>query len=178
MSELLKKYRNPIGILAVLLLANLMVHWPSKKNPQRETGSGAPLFTGEMPEEMRSQFDDALKKLPEDQKVALKKRMAEEHSFFDSIKGLPDEERDRKIHEHFERNPPPAIPGLPMPPLPGTVSAEGGNPGNVPPGAAGQSGSGGRKGKGGPWSGHIPPPEMRRTWDQNIATSQEKDHTL
>lgn len=185
MTELFKKYRIPLGILTILLLANLAVHWPDKRTPKAKPGAGAPPFAGEMPAEMRPQFDEAMKRLPEDQRAVIEKRMVEERAFFDSVKELPDQEKQKRVSEHMEQNPPPQIPGLPMPPLagagpPGTASSEGGGPGSgQPPGPGGPPGSGGRPdGKGGPWSGHVPPPEMRHIWDQNIATSQEKNHTL
>ena len=113
---------------------------------------------GEPPPEMKAQLEEALQKLPEDQRATITQRMSEDHAFFDSVKDLPPQERQQKTQEYFTENPPPQIPGMPSP-LNTTNSAN--------------DGSGAPSFWGGPQSGHIPPPEVRYGFDQQIAKSQK-----
>lgn len=149
----------------MLLLANLIIHWPGKKHPAAPGPLG---MGGAPPPEIQAQIDAAIQKLPEDQRIAASKRMEEERAFFDSVKTMPEQERQQKIQEHFAQNPMPQIPGVPSPP-PG--SAPGAN--GTSTGGNGGPGPGG--GSGGDWmqSGHIPQPEARHSMDQNIVNSQK-----
>ena len=83
--------------------------------------------------------------------------MQVERAFFDSLRNLPEQERRKKMEEHFAKNPPPQIPGLEIGP---------------PPGAG--TGGGGMGGPdGGLQSGYLPSPEVRRSMDQHIVDSQK-----
>jgi hypothetical protein len=150
------------GVLLILLVSNLVIHWP--KHPKETAKGNAPEMPGtpgDPPPEMKAQLEEALQKLPEDQRAAVTQRMSDDRAFADSVKDLPTQERQQKIQEHFAENPPPQIPGMPSP-LNGGSGANGG--------AGSAPGS-----WGGPQSGHIPPPEVRYGFDQQIANSQ-KNH--
>lgn len=151
------------GVLLILLLSNLVIHWPRKAHPQ-ETAKGSPLemqgMPGDPPPEMKAQLEEALQKLPEDQRAVLTQRMSEDRAFFDSVKDLPPEERQQKIQDHLAENPPPQIPGMPS--LLNTNSGANG-------------GAGAPSFWGGPQSGHIPSPEARYGFDQQIAKSQKSN---
>ncbi len=157
--------------MLILLLSNLILHWPSKK-PAKMGFPGPGGAPGQPSAEMRAQFEEALQKLPEDQRAVVTQRMEDDRAFFDSVKALSEQERQQKIQEHMAQNPPPQIPGMPAPlssPNPGDTNGVAGAPGSA--GGAG-NGSGG-PGGGGPESGHIPEPTVRHSMDQNIANSQQ-----
>ncbi len=159
--------RAKIGgsVLAALLLANLITFWPSKKatataasrpgGPADISRDGAPPPPNE---EMRARFQASLQKLPAAERQQVEERMQADRAFFDSVRNLPEQERQAKIEEHMKENPPLQIPGLDF------VGGPGGPPG---------SGFGGN-GPGGPGKGHIPDPSVRRSMDQRIADSQKK----
>lgn len=157
------------AVLGVLLVANFYLHWPVKK--AIAAGGGSWRGAEGASQEMREKFELAIKKLPEAEQPALRKRMEEERAFFESVKRLPETERQEKMKEHFAQNPPPRLPGLEGGgPLPGGS----GGPGGGGPGGAGGSGEGGGPGRGGPESGHIPPVEVRRGMDKHIVDAQKQ----
>lgn len=125
--------------------------------PDANGGPSGPGRSGGPPG--RERMEEMLKKLPAEQRKVMEDRMAEDRKFFDSIRDLSEEERRQKIQEHFAQNPPPFSPngdGGPMP----------------PPGSGGGNGPGADPfGKGGM---HLPPPEARRSMDQQIANTQKK----
>jgi len=161
MATIPRRYKIFGGLLVLLLAANLAMNWPSKKSAvQRPLGQPpAPGLSAPGPTaEMREKFEAALQKLPAEQRLAVEKRMSEDRAFFESVKALPEQERRKKVGEHFAQNPPPQIPGFAPGPPPGG-------------GDGAKNGPGGPDG--GPGSGHIPPPEVRRSMDQHIVDSQK-----
>jgi hypothetical protein len=163
-------------ILAILIALNVIRFWPHKKS-DAETGSpplppGAPM-NGALP---RPNFDPGdpgsppgperieamLQRLPAEQRKVAEQRMEADRKFFDSIRDLPEQERRQRATEHFAQNPPPfpsGADGVPMPPPAGAGPGGGDVPG------ADFFGKGGM---------HLPPPEVRRSMDQQIANGQKK----
>jgi len=101
---------------------------------------------------MRERMEATLQKMPAEQRQTFAARMQADRAFFETLRGLPEEERRAKMEEYFAQNPPP--PGF--------------DPGAFPP--AGGSGPGGVPGDGAPM--HLPPPAIRHAMDQQIANSQ------
>lgn len=158
------------GLLAVLLLANLITLWPSKKEVPASRPDGPPPVgpNGGPPvpsEEMRLQFQASLQKLPADQRKQVEDRMEADRAFFASVRELPEQERRQKMDEHRRENPPLQIPGFEF----------AGGPGGPRRNTNTESGGGeGRGPGGGPGKGQIPDPSVRRGMDQRIADSQRK----
>jgi hypothetical protein len=153
------------GLLLLLILANLVIHWP-RKTHSKVNAAGAPHGVQRAPDnppaEIKAQLEAAVQNLPEDQRAAVTQRMSEDRAFFDSVKDLPEQERQQKTQEHFVQNPPPQIPGMPSP----SDSERGpGNDHGTP--VSGE----------GPQSGHIPSPEVRYGMDQQIANAQKSTAT-
>jgi hypothetical protein len=98
---------------------------------------------------MRKRMDIALQKMPEDQRKAIEDRMKEDRAFFESLHDLPEEQRRKKVEEHFAQNPQP--PGF-GPGGPGV-----GGPGDIENGEP----------------IHLPPPDVRRSMDQEFADLQK-----
>lgn len=159
------------GLLAVLLLANLVTLWPSKKAARSgpRPGDVPANFTQGVPpaptEEMRLQLQASLEKLPADQRKQVEDRMQADRAFFDSVRNLPEEERRAKMAEHRQTNPPLQIPGFEF------AGGLGGPRSNT--NIESRDGDGLGPG-GGPGKGHIPDPSVRRGMDQRIADSQRK----
>jgi hypothetical protein len=97
---------------------------------------------------MRQRMEAALQKMPAEQRKAVEERMKADRAFFESLKDLPEDQRRKKMQEHFAENPPP--PGF-------------------GPGGPGPGGHGGDPGNGDPIQ--LPPPDVRRSMDQQIANS-------
>jgi hypothetical protein len=165
-----------VYILAILLVLNAIRFWSHKKTeaepafpppPPGAVMDGAPPDVNAGPggpggPPGRERREAMLEKLPAEQRKVVEARMAEDRKFFDSIHDLPEEERRLKMREHFAQNPPPFPPngdGRPMPP----------SGGEGPPGGDGRGSD--PFGKGGM---HLPPPEVRRSMDQQIANAQRK----
>lgn len=163
-------------ILAILIVLNVIRFWPDKKSdPERDfppppsgaAKNGAPPGANFNPAGLggtpgAERMEAMLKKLPAEQRKAVEERIAADRQFFDSISDLPEEERRQKAREHFAQTPPPFPPdadGAPMPPPGGAGPGDGNGPGREP------------FGKGGI---HLPPPEIRRSMDQQIANVQKK----
>lgn len=153
-------------ILPLLLLANLVLHWPFGK--QDRTGPPAPPgLEGRGPgQDFQTKIQAALEKLPAGERVVIEERIQADRKFFDSLGNLSPGERRKKVEAHFAANPPIKIPGLELPPPPpgnGAPGAPGGGPGGLEGGAGGPDG--------GPGSGHLPSPDVRRGLDQGIVNS-------
>jgi len=147
-------------LLAVLLALNAVIYWhgkhPSKAFPggwrppgRPGTAGSADAFPAPDPA-MRQRMEAALQKMPQEQRKVVEDRMKADRAFFESLRDLTEDQRRAKMQEHFAENPPP--PGF-DPGLPG----------------AGGPGGGGDPGSGDPV--HLPPPEIRRSMDQQIANS-------
>jgi hypothetical protein len=160
--DFFRRHRLAI-LLAALLLLNTVRFWHRKHHPEAfRTASrlpgppGDPAAANSFPapdSAMRKRIEAALQKMPEEQRKAVEDRMKADRAFFESLRDLPEDQRREKIQEHFAQNPPP--PGF-DPGLPG----------------AGGPGGGGDPGNGDPV--HLPPPEIRRSMDQQIANSQKQ----
>lgn len=150
-------------ILALLLAANIPVHWPFGKQVRTEP-PGPPGLTGGGPgQDFQTKIQEALDKLPAGDRVVIEERIQTDRKFFDSLGNLTPGERSKMISAHFAANPPLRIPGLELPPPPpgnGAPEGSGGDPGGGPGGPGG-----------GPENGHIPPPEVRHGLDQGIVNS-------
>lgn len=169
------------GVLALLLLANLLIHWPAGKKIREEV---PPSFLTEIPDEKTmAGIDEGIGRLPEEKQAEARRNIEEHVSFLKSVQDLPKKERLAKIQEHLASSP---MPFLPMPPMPPGTAPDGADtppPGgtnvadtNTPSRAAGRPGQppGPGPGGGGPGSGRIPPPEVRYNFDKQIAGQQEK----
>jgi len=157
------------ALLAVLLLLNVIRYWPKKpaktafgpgQMPPPMGAAGAPgdgggpdgMPFGAPSEAMRRRMEAMLKQLPADQRKAAEDRMKADKEFFDSLKDVPEDQRQAKIQQHFADNPPP--------------------PGIGPGGPGG--GPGGPSGPGSFEPTHLPPPEARHSMDQHIANQQKQ----
>jgi hypothetical protein len=155
--------RNKLAILlAVLLALNAVIYWhgkhPSKAFPggwrspgPSENADSANAFPAPDPA-MRQRMEAALQKMPKEQRKAVEDQMKADRAFFESLRDLTEDQRRAKMQEHFSQNPPP--PGF-GPGGPGAWGPTGGGPGNGDP-------------------VHLPPPEARRSMDQQIANSQKR----
>ena len=153
-------------VLAMLLALNAARFWHGKGSPGASRGGGRifgpPGAPGADPGRgadnpfpardaaMRKRMETALQNIPEDQRKAIEDRMKADRVFFESLRDLPEDQRRKKMQEHFARNPPP--PGL----------------GPDGPGPAGA----GDMENGEPI--RLPPPDVRRSMDQQIANSQKE----
>jgi len=146
-------------LLAVLLALIALKSWHAKHHSEAsrggergfappEAGSSDNLFREPDPA-MRQRMKAALQNMPQEQRQAVEDRMKAERAFFDSLRDLPEEQRRKMMLEHFAQNPPP--PGFP-PGGPG-----GGGPGDLDNGEP----------------MHLPPPDVRRSMDQEIANSRK-----
>ncbi len=143
-------------LFVVALLVNLAIYWPRKGDPAALPGARPPgppsglLLDASAPDapQREAAFQAMLAKLPTAQRTAIEERVAADKAFFATLKDLPEAERREKMQEHFAQNPPPPLPGMTD---------------NPPPGPGGPGGGPGA---------HIPPPDVRREMDRNIANSQ------
>ncbi|MDR3401367.1 MAG: hypothetical protein P4L99_02625 [Chthoniobacter sp.] len=158
-----KKLAILLGILVVL---NLLRFWPREHSSDGWTPAQQPFLdnVGAPPDGamlpggdpvMRQRMAEALQKLPAEQRKAVESRIAADRAFFDSLRGLPEEERREKVRDYFAQNPP--LAGIAPPGMAG-----GGPPGNLPEGDPPGD------------MVHLPPPALRRSLDQQIANSQQK----
>ena len=145
-------------IFAVLLSLNVVRYWPVKHASHATTTAGSPAAPPGGAQAMDAQIQARIDAMPDDQKAAARQRVQEDRQFFASIQNIPQNQRMATIMQHFADNPPP--PGLyPTPPPPGA----GGGPGNGPGGGNGGGGFGGNGGV-----PPIPPPDVRRPFEQAI----------
>ncbi len=169
----------------VLLLLNVVAHWPKPKNETLMSGERPPGpppgEAGEPPAEMRERFEAALAQLPLEQRQQIQQRMEEDRTFFESVKSLPEAERHEKIQARFAENPPPRIPGMenmepPQKDRPPGAPIVNSTDGNIPgtPGGRGSDSNEtpGSKGPGGPGGNRVPDPVARKAMDRRIAQSQ------
>jgi hypothetical protein len=157
-------------LLALLLTLNAVRFWRAKHSSEATRGVGRPFGPPGAPGSadgppgdpgsgnpfpepdpaMRQRMEAALQKMPEEQRKAFQDRIKADRAFFESLRDLPEGERRKKMQEYFAQNPPP----------------EGFGPGS--PGAGGP----GELENGQPIQ--LPPPDVRRSMDQQIANSQKK----
>jgi hypothetical protein len=163
-------------MLAILIVLNAIRFWPHKKLdaepgfpplPPGRPANGAPPSPNFNPGDPsgppdRERMEAMLRRLPAEQRKVVEERMEADRKFFDSIRDLPEQELRQKAMEHFAQNPPPFLPGADGAPMP--LPSGGGAGGGGTPGAD-------FFGKGGM---HLPPPEVRRSMDQQIANGQKK----
>ncbi len=97
-----------------------------------------------------------------EERQAFEERRKADQAFFESIKALPETERRAKMREHMAKNPPPRFPGGPPPDgfVPGSALAGGGD-------------GSGQGGPGGDGKVRVPPADVRRGMDQQIANGQQ-----
>jgi len=154
-------------VLLVVVAANVIPRFGStraggapggEKNmehpPGFDEGGGDPEF--------HARVEAAIAKLGDEDRRRIEERLAKDREFFDSLRSLPSADRSGALRTYLAENPPPRIPGLQIP---------GGGPGANAGGALGGGGPGGPgdgMGGEGPGSGRIPPPEVRRGFDQKF----------
>ena len=152
-------------VLAMLLALNAARFWHGKNAPGGSRGGGRVLGPPGAPgadrgggadhpfpardAAMRQRMEAAWQNMPADQRQAMEDRMKADRAFFESLRNLPEDQRSKMLQEHFAQNPPP--PGF----GPGGPKARG--PGNMENGEPIQ----------------LPPPDVRRSMDQQIANSQK-----
>jgi hypothetical protein len=158
--DLFRRYKLAILLMALLAL-NAVRYWHGKHPSEtfRRAGrlpgppgdpAAADSFSGTDPA-MRQRIEAALQKMPAEQRKAVEDRIKADRTFFESLRDLPEDQRREKMREHFAQNPPPPDfdPGFP-----GPGGQEGGGPGSGDP-------------------VRLPPPDVRRSMDQEIANSQK-----
>ena len=171
LSSFLQRYKYWL-LLAILLLLNVVRYWPAKHATAFGGGPPGGFGANGFPQP-DAQMQARIDAMPEEQRTAFQTRMKADREFFDTLKTLPDAERQQKIQEHFAQNPPPFPPGGMQPGGPGVP---GGSP---PPGGPGGPGDGGGPG-GGPGSGdapRIPAPDGRRGMDQGLIDSMKNQQS-
>jgi hypothetical protein len=158
--EFLRRYKLAILLLGLLALIALRFRqgkytsdaFRQAQHPARSPGAAVPADSFvESDPGMRQRIEGALQKLSEDQRKTVEGRMKADRALFESLRDLPENQRREKIEEFFDQNPPPlfdpASPGI------------------------GRPGGGGVPENGDPV--HLPPPEIRRSMDQQMANSQK-----
>jgi hypothetical protein len=147
-------------ILAALLALNAMRYWHGKhlsetfhRAPTRPRPSEELANANSFPEldpGMRQRIEGALQGLSDEQRKAVEDRMTADRAFFESVQDLPEEQRREKMAEHLEQNAP--LPGF--------------DPGSTGPPGGGDARNGDLI--------HLPPPDIRRSMDQQIANSRKE----
>jgi len=166
--DLFRRHKLAI-LLAALLALNAVRYWHGKHASDASRGGGqsfgppgvpgsasgppgGPGSANPFPEPdpaMRKRVEAALQTMPEEQRKAMEDRMKADRAFFESLRGLPEDQRRKKMEDYFAENPPPSGFG------PGAPGA--GGPGDLESGEPIQ----------------LPPPDVRRSMDQQIANSQK-----
>lgn len=155
-------------VLMFLVVFRLWSHRPreAKYGPNVPAGMrGNGPFSDAPPgpdSEPWQRMQEAIRKLPVEQRKQIEERMQKDQEFFATLQDLPPDQRRQKMEEHLAQNPPPF---LPPPPVDGGPSGGGGPPPMPGPG-----------GPGGPGNGpmHLPSPSVRHDLDKQIANSQRK----
>lgn len=162
-------------ILVLCVVINVFIYWP-KKSEER----GGPGMAGGPG---RERMEQMIESLPADQQAEARAHMAKMDEFRESVANLPEDERREKMREFFDENPPPQIAG--MPGGPGRPN-QGDAPNDGPSVANGGEGADGPRtvsndgndrgpGGGGPGRGaRVPPVEVRKQMDKQIAQAQRE----
>jgi hypothetical protein len=158
---LFRRYSLPF-LLLLLLALNGIHYWPRRHAlgvlPRQSRANAPDVPAGpndgaQFDAVMRQRMEAALQKLPPEQRQVADERMQADRSFFESLRGLPEDQRREKLEKYFAENPPPS----------------GVAPESLPPGGPGLDG--GPPGDGGPM--HLPAPAIRRSMDQQIANARK-----
>jgi hypothetical protein len=154
----LSRRRKLALVLVILLALTAARFWHGKVSPGASRAGGRNFgppgalgVNDPFPEPdtaMRKRMEAALRNVPADQRKTIEDRMKADRVFFESLRDLPEDQRRKKLQEHFAQNPPP--PGL------GPNGPGSGAPGDMDNGEPIR----------------LPAPDIRRSMDQQIANSQ------